>query len=304
MESVLVLLRQIIIMFLLAGVGYLMFRAGKITLEGNKCIGNILLFLSLPCVIINGFMVERTSERVLGFAISALLAALILIMSVLVSRLFFPKDPIGSFAAAFSNPGFFGIPLVISCMNEGAVFYIAAYIAFLNMMQWSYGTALITGQKMTFRPKTLLTAPFFIAIMIGIFLFFTQLPLPEVLTKSIGFLAGLNTPLAMFAIGVYLAQTNILQMVKKKNLYKVSLVRLLVIPIAALMIIWLVPGQMYELKMAVFIATACPVGANIAVYAQLHNKNYSYAVETVVISTLWSIVSLPAMVWIMEYIIR
>lgn len=157
---------------------------------------------------------------------------------------------------------------------------------------------------MTFRPKTLLTAPFFIAIMIGIFLFFTQLPLPEVLTKSIGFLAGLNTPLAMFAIGVYLAQTNILQMVKKKNLYKVSLVRLLIIPIAALMIIWLVPGQMYELKMAVFIATACPVGANIAVYAQLHNKNYSYAVETVVISTLWSIVSLPAMVWIMEYISR
>lgn len=137
MESVLVLLRQIIIMFLLAGVGYLMFRAGKITLEGNKCIGNILLFLSLPCVIINGFMVERTSERVLGFVISALLAAVILIMSVLVSRLFFPKDPIGSFAAAFSNPGFFGIPLVISCMNEGAVFYIAAYIAFLNMMQWS-----------------------------------------------------------------------------------------------------------------------------------------------------------------------
>lgn len=50
------------------------------------------------------------------------------------------------------------------------------------------------------------------------------------------------------------------------------------------------------LKEAVLVASACPVGSNVAVYAQLHGKNYPYAVETVVISTILSIVSIPVVV--------
>ena len=43
---------------------------------------------------------------------------------------------------------------------------------------------------------------------------------------------------------------------------------------------------------------ACPGGnpVNVAVYAQLHNKDYAYAVETVILSTLFSIVTIPALV--------
>ena len=44
------------------------------------------------------------------------------------------------------------------------------------------------------------------------------------------------------------------------------------------------------------LAIACPVGSNVAVYAQLHGKDYPYAVETVVISTLLSILTIPALV--------
>lgn len=44
---------QILVMFMLVGVGFAMFRAGKITMEGNRTIGNILVYLSLPCVIMS-----------------------------------------------------------------------------------------------------------------------------------------------------------------------------------------------------------------------------------------------------------
>lgn len=37
-------------------------------------------------------------------------------------------------------------------------------------------------------------------------------------------------------------------------------------------------------------------GSNVAVYAQLHNRDFAYAVETVVISTLLSIITLPLVV--------
>ena len=40
---------QVVIMFLLAGIGALMFRSGKISLEGSKSIGSILVNLSRGC---------------------------------------------------------------------------------------------------------------------------------------------------------------------------------------------------------------------------------------------------------------
>ena len=52
----------------------------------------------------------------------------------------------------------------------------------------------------------------------------------------------------------------------------------------------------YQMRMALLIAAACPVGANVAVYAQLHDADYAYAVETVVVSVLLSIVTVPLVV--------
>ncbi|EHF01620.1 hypothetical protein HMPREF1008_01244 [Olsenella sp. oral taxon 809 str. F0356] len=54
--------------------------------------------------------------------------------------------------------------------------------------------------------------------------------------------------------------------------------------------------------LAVLIACACPVGSNVAVYAQLHGKDYRYAAQTVVVSALLSIVTIPALVWLAETI--
>ena len=62
MTLALILLKQIIIMFVLVVGGYLLFHFGKISQEGSKSIANILIYCSLPCVIIKGFLVERTPE--------------------------------------------------------------------------------------------------------------------------------------------------------------------------------------------------------------------------------------------------
>ena len=296
MATSLILLKQVVIMFLLAAIGFIAFRAGKITSEGSKTIGNLLIYVSLPAVIVKGFMVERTPERMTGLLISMALAAVVLGLCVLISRLCFRNDVIASFASAFSNPGFFGIPLITAVLDDGAVFYIAPFIAFLNMLQWSYGVSLLTGQKTGLKAKTVFTAPFMIAILAGLILFFTQVPVPEMLTSTVSLCAGLNTPLAMFAVGVYLAQCSFGKMLKKPKLYAVSAVRLVLIPLAAMLVMTAIPGISYDIKCAVLIAAACPVGSNIAVYAQLHHGNYTYAVETVAVSTIYCIVTIPLIV--------
>ena len=287
-------------MFLLTGIGYLLFKTGKITQEGSRSLGNILIYLALPAVIINGFRVECTPEHMMGILYSAVAAAVLLPVSILIARMFFRKDAIAAFAGAFSNPGFFGIPLIIASLGQGSVFYVACFIAFLNIGQWTYGVSVLTGQpvRQGFQPGKLIRAPFVIAILTGLALFFTQLPLPSVLSGCLSAAASLNTPLAMFTVGIYLAQTNIREMLRKKSLYAVSAVRLAVIPAAAILLLTLLPQSFHDMKTALLLAAACPVGSNVAVYAQLHGKDYPYAVETVIISTLFSLVTIPAAVWL------
>lgn len=304
MDMVWILVRQILQMFLLAGLGYALFKTKKISQDGSKALGNLLIYLALPAVIINGFLVERTAERVTGILLSAAAAAALLILSILIARLFFKKDAIAAFSGAFSNPGFFGIPLIIASVGQGAVFYVACYIAFLNIGQWTYGVSILNGQpiRQGFQLKKLIKAPFIIAILIGLILFITQLPLPAVVSGTLSAVAGLNTPLSMFTVGIYLAQTDLISMLKKKSVYAVSAVRLVIIPLVSLALLALLPQSLHDMKLALLLAAACPVGSNVAVYAQLHGKNYPYAVETVVISTLLSILTIPSIVAIASFL--
>ena len=284
---------QVIIMFLLAGVGAVLFRTKKLSVEGNKSIGNILIYLSLPAVIIQSFLVERTPQRTLGLAISAVGALLSLLLSIAISRIFFKKDSVAQFAASFPNPGFFGIPIITACLGNDCVFYIAAYIALLNLFQWSYGVSILTGNQDRFPWNKLLKAPFLIAIILGLLLYFTQLQLPHILTNSISLLAGLNTPLAMFVVGVYLAQINWRSCIRRIALLRISVVKLLIVPAVTLMLLLCLPHAFADLKFVLLIAAACPSGSNIVVYAQLHNCDAQYASETVVVTTLLSILTIP-----------
>lgn len=212
---------QILVMFMLVGVGFAMFRAGKITMEGNRTIGNILVYLSLPCVIVKGLMVERTAESVLALGLSALMGFTALLVSALVARLVLRDDAIGNFAATFSNPSFFGIPLVVSILGQEPVFYMTAYIAFMNLGQWTYGVSLLSGERGRVSLRSLVRSPFMVATLIGLVLFTTQLQLPGVVTSCLDYISALNTPLAMFAIGVYLAQSHPTDMIRRAGLYKV-----------------------------------------------------------------------------------
>ena len=298
MDTVWILVRQILQMFLLAGLGFALYRGKKISQEGSRALANILIYLALPATIINGFLVERTPEHLWGILYSGLAAAVLLTLSALVSRLIFRKDPVAAFAGAFSNPGFFGIPLILASVGQGAVFYVACFIGLLNIGQWSYGVSLLTGRPIRegFRPKALLKAPFVIAIAVGLLLFGTQLRLPQILSGALSTVASLNTPLAMFTVGIYLAQVNPGRMIRRKSLYGVAAVRLLAVPLLSLLLLSLLPSGLGEMKTALLLAAACPVGSNVAVYAQLHGKDYGYAVETVVISTLLSALTIPALV--------
>ena len=295
-----ILLKQICIMFLLIGVGIFLVKKGYLSEQGGKDLGAILLKIVIPCVVIKSYIAEYSAERLKELAVSAGLAVLSLLIAMAVSYLFFgTRKRIENFAASFCNVGFIGIPLVQAVLGEQAVFYLAAYIALLNILQWTYGLLIMTGDKNTVKVKTILTNPVVLSFTAGIFLFVLRIPVPQVIVSTLGSIAAMNTPLAMIILGTYLASMGWRELFSSKSAYVCVFLRLILIPAVTLFVFCLIPGAV-GIKEVALIASCTPVGSNIAIFAKQFGGDYRLSTVTVCLSTLASIVTVPVFFMFVE----
>ena len=291
-----ILLRQIAIMALLAAVGVCLSRKGFLSPQGTKDLGAILLRVIIPCVIVKSYITEFSRERLLELALSAGLALIGFILAMVISYLVFGKRRrLENFAASFCNAGFIGIPLAQAIIGEEGVFYIAASVALLNLFQWTYGVYIMADRKDAISAKTIAKNPVVIAIVIGVVLFVSRIPVPGIVTSTLGYIAGMNTPIAMILMGTYLAKLPLKKLLDKRA-YGCVLFRLVIIPAVILLVFWVLPVSNADIALAAFLAAATPVGANICVFAQQYDCDYEFSVVTVCLSTLLSVVTVPLLV--------
>ena len=298
-----ILLRQIAIMALLMAVGILLSRRGFLSPQGTKDLGAILLRIIIPCVIVKSYITTYSRERLLELALSAGLALVAFILAMGIAYLVYGKRRrIENFASAFCNAGFIGIPLAQAVIGDEGVFYMAASVALLNLFQWTYGVYIMTDRKDSIRAKTIVKNPVVIAIVVGIALFLSRLPVPGILTSTLGYIAGMNTPVAMILMGTYMAKLPWRKLLDKRA-YGCVLLRLVVIPAVVLAVFWALPISNQNVALAAYLAAATPVGANICVFAQQYDCDYEFSVVTVCLSTVLSIVTVPLMVSLAQMVI-
>ena len=283
-------------MALLAAVGVYLSRKGFLSPQGTKNLGAILLRVIIPCVIVKSYITEFSRERLLELALSAGLALIGFILAMVISYLVFGKRRrLENFAASFCNAGFIGIPLAQAIIGEEGVFYIAASVALLNLFQWTYGVYIMADRKDAISAKTIAKNPVVIAIVIGVVLFVSQIPVPGIVTSTLGYIAGMNTPIAMILMGTYLAKLPLKKLLDKRA-YGCVLFRLVIIPAVILLVFWVLPVSNADIALAAFLAAATPVGANICVFAQQYDCDYEFSVVTVCLSTLLSVITVPLLV--------
>lgn len=293
MQTVWIVFRQIVLMFIYMGIGALLFSKNLITKEGSKSLAHLLLYVVLPCVVVKSFCVQRTAENTVGLLVSLAAAAVILLLAMAVSHLLLKKEPIDDFSAAFSNAGFMGFPLVTAVLGSGAVFYAAGFVALLNALQWTYGQALISGDKKHASPKAIIKNPLVVSLLVGLLVFFVQIPVPTMVSDVLYAISALNAPLAMVILGVYLAQTRFVTLFTEPHLYWVAAVRLVLIPLLSVLVLRLLPAEYATIRATLAIVACAPIGSNVAVYAQKLGKDYPYAVRCVCLSTILSLLTMP-----------
>lgn len=304
MEIVTILIKQVLIMYILMFIGYVSYKKDLLSDQGTKDLGKILLNIAVPAVVISNFCIERTAEKTAELFSSLLISLICMGLSILVSYLVFhKKDRIGEFAAAFSNAGFIGIPLVQATFGSSGVFYISMMIVLIAFLQWSFGVYTITDDKSYIDLKKVIKSPTVIAVAIGTIIYFSGIRIPTIASSVLSIISGLNTPLAMLVSGVYLAQSDLISMIRKKNVYFLCFIRLIVIPLVIMCIFRFLPLGNSAIKMAILLAAACPVGSNVAIFAQQYDKDYRRGIEYVCISTLLSIITLPLVMFLASFIL-
>ena len=142
--------------------------------------------------------------------------------------------------------------------------------------------------------------PLVVALLLGLLLFATQVQLPGIITGCIGSISQLNGPVAMIILGVYLGELKIRDIFCDRRAWLCSFVRLVVTGVLTMAAVGFLFSSRHELGEALLICSIAPVGSNVAVYAQKLNGDYKYAVKTVCLSTLLSVLTMPVIIYFFE----
>lgn len=306
-----VILQQILVLFLMIAVGFVIKKRGVITSEANKGFSALLLKVASPFLVIASFQIPFSWELLNRAGIVFLFSIYIHLLAMLVSKLLYRRYPVAvrkvlTFAAVYSNCGFMGIPLLHSLYGSTGVFYASIYIAVYNLFVWTHGVWLFNmpnhsgaGKASGGTWKSLLN-PGIISVIAGMILFIFSIRLPEPLFKALELIGSTTTPLAMLIIGASIAEVRGGELLADGAVYFSAAVRLLIIPFGTLTALKLT-GIHGALLGSCTLLAAMPCAANTVLFSELYGGDSSLASRCVAISTLLSMVTLPLIMLLTEF---
>lgn len=298
------ILNQTIIMLILIAVGVLCAKLKIISSDTNRELSKFVLQVVNPVVIFMSYQKEYEARLVknllITFALSVLAFAVILAVAYIFVR---KKDgghtEVERFSSIYSNCAFMGIPLMSALFGDEGVFYLTAFITVFNLVVWTHGVIIISGEKNMKEVVKVFYSPTMIAIVLGILTFFLKIKLPAVPVSALNFIKEINTPMAMIVSGVTISATNVPKLLKNTRLYFICLVKLIIIP-AVLALVMSLFSVDEEVRMTVIVAAASPPAAMCTLFCIKYNKNSVYASEIFTAGTILSVLTLPAIVKLTE----
>ena len=213
---------QVLILFVLVAVGFSLGKAKLLTDKGGKAFTDMALLIATPCVIINSFQREFSTELLLKLLLSLSVALGVHVVAIVVTHLIYRKDTptnrVYQTSAVLSNAGFMGLPLQQALFGTDGVMYGATYVVMMHVVMWSYGLLVMGRSAGRVSVKKMVFSPGTIGLAIGLLLFVCRITLPNLLATPVKHLGNLNTPLPMLFAGYYLSKVDFKNAFKSKGL--------------------------------------------------------------------------------------
>lgn len=295
---------QVAIMVIMIAIGFFCYKKELLTEAGVKSMSAILLNVVTPCMLINAYQQDFNTELAVKFLTAAGAAVLLHLIMIAIVLLVFKRQEnpmvkkVNTFLSIYSNCGFMGLPLLNAALGDEGVFLGSAYLAVFSLMYWTQGVYVFSGDKRDMISKKAILNPGVLGVLIGLVFFFGRIKLPGLIGTTVSGIAALNTPVAMFVIGSFLAKTKVKSALKNPNVWLVTVLRLLVLPLISLGVLFVLTktGIADPLAaMAVLLQVSAPCATVGSLFAVKFGYDPTYASEVIAISTLLSMVTIPLM---------
>ena len=297
------------ILLLIAAPGYIFIKKKILSVECIPGFSKVLLFVCQPALAIYTladaeFSVEMLRNLGLIMVGAILIHAVMLSLSCFVMRKKFGEvfPRIATLATTFANCAFFGIPIIEAVMGKEEaselIIYTTVYAMIMNILGWTVGSAIISKSKKHISLKKIFVNPYMLGVLLGLPFFIFSFAVPEELQSlmdMITLLGKMTTPLSMLIIGMRLATAEMREVFGKVRIYVTALVKLVVMPLVAFLIIYLFPLPT-EAKQTFYIICACPTASIVLNFSEIIGEGQKEAAATVLLSTIMSIATIPIMV--------
>ncbi len=309
-------LEQVIVLFLLIVVGYVIKKLKVISNDMNRDISNLVMNVALPAFIIKAMNFSFAPDVLIKsgklVVISGCIYFFVIVFSFFVTKIMKVNGQtrdVFQYTIVFSNVGYMGYPVIKALMGDIGVFYAALYNLPFNVLTWTIGVYFLTrnGDNATggstntggnLSIKRFIN-PGLVSIIIGFGLFLFSIELPYPIYKTLDLMGSLTTPLAMLFIGSILADVKSSEILSEKRVFVVCIIRLLILPALVMLILKSLGFGEHLLSIPVII-TAMPAAANAAIMASKFNNDYHLTSKIVFLSTLFSVLTIPMIVMVIN----
>lgn len=307
-------LSQMGFLLILMIVGFVLVKVKAVPENGTQVISKLENNVFIPALVMGTFMTKLTPENLGDYGKFVLCGAAVVLVTIpiaiLVAKLL-SKDSylrnIYTYGLAFSNFGFMGNAVVQALFPELFDEYLIFVLPFwAGIYVWGVPFLLMPagGKKRSLwawvKP---FVNPMFMGMLVGMVLGLTALPLPAFVSSAVTTLGSCMSPLAMLLTGMTIAKIDLKKAFTNVPVYIASVIRLLVLPLAAIGVLFLVKLE-YALALCVVCNLAMPLGLSPVVVPAGYGKDTSDAAGMALISHLLSCITIPVVFWLFGMISR
>ena len=150
LDNILTVGNYVLILFVLIGVGFVCNKIKLISGKTVKEMTNFVLYIVTPCVIINSYQREFDEKMLRGLIITLIASVASYAVTILLAHLLVrdkdkKRERTLRFGTVFSNCGYMSLPLQQVLLGSEGVFYGTTYIMVFQIMLWTYGAVVMSG---------------------------------------------------------------------------------------------------------------------------------------------------------------
>lgn len=304
----------VLIILIMIAVGFILTKRNWFDAKSARLLTRLVTQISLPAYMVVTITQKFQAHELLAiipdlrFPVISMMLLMVLAM-ILVQVFQIRRSRRGLFTSMFfnSNTVFVGLPINQALFGDKAIPYILIYYMANTTIFWTLGVYLIQRDgkvDVTFDwKKTLgkIFSPPLLGFMLGVFLVLLHIQLPAFINQDLSYLGGLTIPLSMIFIGYSVANAGLGNLKLRRDNILIIMGRFVIAPILMTLLLW--PTKLPLLMKQVFILqSAMPVMTNAPIIASLYDADVDYAAIMVTETTVLSLVIVPFLMFLTQYI--